>query len=135
MPHCAPGKRFVTAAAIKCAVLWRKSGNASALSGVTTRTEASPVNGNVRSTSLPFTTAATAALARRGEICAAMSAGVDPAAIRRLEPSGSVTEISDIVSYGEAAVASLRWVRKQARAKVGRHERTRTADLLRVKQA
>ena len=23
MPHCAPGKRFVTAAAIRCAVLWR----------------------------------------------------------------------------------------------------------------
>src|SRR6478672_6551471 len=128
------------------------------------RTLAFSRSGNVTSTSLPLTTAATAAFASRGEICAATSPGVDPADTRRLEPSGSVTEISDIVSCGEAVVARLRslptprcglggrvasygaqpsqWLasrssrsRLQARAKVGRHERTRTADLLRVKQA
>src|SRR5580765_3537683 len=66
------------------------------------RTLAFSRSGNVTSTSLPLTTAATAAFASRGEICAATSPGVDPADTRRLEPSGSVTEISDIrkLHYG-----------------------------------
>ena len=51
--------------------------------------------------SSPATTAASATLASRGEICTATSPGVLPAGRRRLEPSGNVTEISDI--------GNLRW--------------------------
>ena len=73
MPHCAPGKRFVTAAAIRCAVLWRRSGSASGLLSVTMRTVASFSSGYDRSTSVPSTTAAYAAFASPGEIPAATS--------------------------------------------------------------
>src|SRR5215470_5273299 len=63
MPHCAPGNRFVTAAAIRCAVLWRSSGSASGLLSVTMRTAESCSSGYERSTSLPLTIAAYAAVA------------------------------------------------------------------------
>src|SRR5581483_3705142 len=56
-------------------------------------TEASSVSGYVRSTSRPLTTAASAALARPGEIWAARSPTDRPAGTVRLEPSGSVTVI------------------------------------------
>src|SRR5688572_26210157 len=55
------------------------------------RTEASAVSGDVRSTSLPSTTAARAAWARRGEIATAMSRTGAPADTALLDPSGRVT--------------------------------------------
>ena len=77
------------------------------MSGDTTRTSArcgalgEPASsGGARSTSAcfplrtrPNSRCASAAFARRGEIAAAMSAGVLPAGTRRLDPSGSVTVI------------------------------------------
>src|SRR4029453_5532902 len=95
-PHCAPGKSWVTAAAIRWAVLCRCSSRASGLLDVTILTRASRWRGNVRSTRRSSTIAASAALARPGEMSAATSAGVEPADTRRLSPSGSVTEISFI---------------------------------------
>jgi hypothetical protein len=61
MPHWTAGKSVVTAAAIRCAVLWRASISASGLLSVTMRTFASAVSGKVRSTSRSSTTAASAA--------------------------------------------------------------------------
>jgi hypothetical protein len=90
MPHCAPGKRLVTAAAIRCAVLCRTSGSASGLLLVTMRTVASCWSGYERSTIWSFTTAASAPSSRRGEIAAAMSRTGVPADTARLDPSGSV---------------------------------------------
>src|SRR5688572_21739651 len=91
MPHWAPGNRLVTAAASRCAALWRNSGNASGLSGVTMRTDASCASGYVKSTSCSSTTAASAAFASLGEIAAAMSRTGVPGDTLRLDPSGSVT--------------------------------------------
>ncbi len=110
MPHWAPGKRAVTAAAMRCAVLCRKSGNASGLSCVTMRTRASWVNGVVRSTRRSSTNAASAAFASRGEISAATSPGVAPEDTRRLEPSGSVTEMSLIAAVvnGKGSLSCVR---------------------------
>ena len=92
--------------------------------------------------------AASAALARRGDIAAATAAGVVPGDTCRLDPSGNVTVISDmgigkmreglrlggppslaVASFGETNTRSLR------DRVFGRHGQTRTADLLRVKQA
>ena len=91
-----------------------------------------------------------------------MSAGVVPAGTTRLEPSGSVTVMSlmescgkgfcesivrpafaRFASFGAATfawlanreLAALQPLQARVRAKVGRHGQTRTADLLRVKQA
>jgi hypothetical protein len=70
-----------------------------------------------------------------------MSAGVVPAGTTRLEPSGSVTEMSliGIVRKGfvwdVGSPTEARHSVSSGRAKVGRHGQTRTADLLRVKQA
>src|SRR5687768_17179977 len=108
MPHCAPGKRFVTAAASRCAVLCRNNGSASALSGVTMRTEAGALSGYVRSTRRSSTTAATAALASRGEIAAATSRTGVPGGTLRLDPSGSVTVISLIEKFVDGIPYS-RW--------------------------
>src|SRR5262245_63615294 len=91
MPHWTAGNRFVTAAASRCAVLWRMSGSASGLSDVTMRTDALRVSGYVRSTRRSSTTAASAAFASLGEIAAAMSDTGVPADTARLDPSGSVT--------------------------------------------
>src|SRR5687768_12043391 len=163
MPHCAPGKRFVTAAASRCAVLCRNNGSASALSGVTMRTDAGALRGYVRSTRRSSTTAATAALASRGEIAAATSRTGVPGGTLRLDPSGSVTVISVIESAGcliDRPPSRLRRFRLRAlryggqvggrnalacqpklaasrhrRAKVGRRGWTRTTDLLRVREA
>src|SRR5437667_8990547 len=58
------------------------------------RIAASRSRGYVRSTSLPSTTPASAALASPGEIAAAMSRTGVPDGTVRFEPSGSVTVIS-----------------------------------------
>src|ERR1043166_5581793 len=58
------------------------------------RTAASFSSGYERSTSLPSTSAAYAAFARPGEICAATSRTAVPDETLRLEPSGSVIVIS-----------------------------------------
>src|ERR1044071_660509 len=105
MPHCALGKRLVTAAAIRWAVLWRASISASALLSVTMRTFASAVSGYVRSTRVSSTTAAKAACARRGEIASATARTGAPADTALLDPSGSVTvtwlmELKEVVGAG-----------------------------------
>src|SRR6266550_6862528 len=91
MPHWTSGKRLVTAAANRCAVLWRYSASASGFFSVTILTEASRLSGNVRSTSLPSTRPASAALARRGDIDSATSRTSVPAGTWRGDPSGNVT--------------------------------------------
>ena len=45
MPHCASGNRAVTAAASRCAVLWRYSSSAPGVFGVTTVSDASLSSG------------------------------------------------------------------------------------------
>ena len=77
---------------------------------VTMRTRASWVNGVVRSTRRSSTNAASAAFASRGEISAATSPGVAPEDTRRLEPSGSVTEMSLIAAVvnGKGSLSCVR---------------------------
>src|SRR5688572_28819773 len=94
MPHWTPANRFVTAAASRCAVLWRYSASASGLSEVMILTDASRSSGKDRSTSLPSTDPASAAFSRRGEMLAARSATRVPAGTARLEPSGNVMLMS-----------------------------------------
>src|SRR5262245_25345506 len=117
---------------------------------------------NPRSTSLPSTTPASAALASPGEICPATSRTGVPAATLRLDPSGSVTVIWLIVETtwrlslqlgpstralhsARSGAFSLSVARHERACRLaageltgesnGRHGWTRTTDLLRVKQA
>ena len=91
MPHCASGNSEVTAAASRCAVLWRYSASAPGVLGVTTVSAASLSSGYDRSTMRSSTYAASASRASRGEIPAATSRTGVPAGTRRVDPSGVLT--------------------------------------------
>ena len=94
MPNVAPGKRSSTAWASTWAVEWRIVNSPSALSPVTIATSSPSASGVARSRSSPFTTAITAALARRDPMSRARSAAVVPEANARVEPSGNRIVIS-----------------------------------------
>src|SRR5918995_7475657 len=118
------------------------------------RTRASAVSGYVRSTRRSLTDAASAAEARRGEIAMATSRTAVPAGTLRPAPSGSVTVtwlmavLGSITTRGRLhrVAAPILWTCSHrpvvqaatsagGRGRHGRHGRTRTADLLRVRQA
>src|SRR4051794_9985492 len=125
MEYLAPGKSWVTAWAITCAVEWRRTWRPSSLLSVTMATAAWSGNGRPRSSSDPSTLAATAALARRLPIDAATSPAVVPAAYSRSEPSGREIVIWSLIarsvygrpSHGLPSVLSLRIGRNRPRSK------------------
>src|SRR6185436_6127077 len=88
MVTCAPGKSSCTACAIRCDVEWRRMSTPSALFGVTISMSASDSMRWLRSTSLPFTFAASAARASPAPIELATSAAVTGPGKDFCEPSG-----------------------------------------------
>ena len=90
-----PGKRLVTAAASRCAVLWRYSASASGLSSVTMRTEASAVERKrqIDQRAVDHRRPAPPSPGAERSPAATSRTGV-PARHARLDPSGSVTVTS-----------------------------------------
>src|SRR5690349_2610945 len=89
MANFAPGHSWVTACASTCAVEWRSTCLPSSVPAVMIATEAPSTSGTLRSTSAPFTFAATASAASFFPMEAARSAVVVPFSTSRVEPSGS----------------------------------------------
>src|SRR5947209_4921221 len=108
MAYLAPGNRSQTAWAMTWAVEWRSTARPSSESAVTIATWAPSGRGRSRSAGAPSMRAATAALARRGPMEAARSAGVAPPGRRRVDPSGRRTSISPAEpdAAGEAGAGS-----------------------------
>ena len=88
-PNFTSPYRSTSAAAMTCAVEWRRSSKPSGLLAVTMATESPSATGASKSTAWPFTMPASAAFTRPAPMEAATSATVAPSASSLVEPSGS----------------------------------------------
>ena len=130
MPHCAPGKSAVTAAAIRCAVEWRASASASGLWSVTMRTRASLGERVGEVDELVVDDRGEGGLGQAGGDVGGDGGGGVPG--RHLPARAVGKRDRDLIEWTGPPGEACPGLEAESN---GRHGQTRTADLLRVKQA